>query len=79
LGIQADDPRIDSRSALCISRFSTASQAAPSVPSSSTTTRRTTDTHLAHEFGMALHDGFGGAVNFSYESDHEMLRVHWAR
>lgn len=39
----------------------------------------TTDTHLAHEFGIALHDNFGGAVNFSYESDHEMLRVYWAR
>ena len=40
---------------------------------------RTTDTHLAHEFGTALHDDYGGAVNFRYESDNEMLRVHWAR
>lgn len=39
----------------------------------------TTDTDLAQEFGTALRDDYGGAVNFSYESDHELLRVHWAR
>jgi len=39
----------------------------------------TTDTHLAREIGTALHESYGGALNFSYESDHEMVRVHWAR
>jgi hypothetical protein len=39
----------------------------------------TTDTHLARQIGAELRDTYGGTVNFSYESDQEMLRVYWAR
>ena len=39
----------------------------------------TTDTHLAREIGGALHDEYGGNVNYSFSNAHELLRVHWNR
>lgn len=39
----------------------------------------TTDTHLAREIGDALHDAYGGMVNYSFADSQDMLRVHWCR
>ena len=40
---------------------------------------RTTDTHLAREIGGALHEAYGGKVNYSYADGQELLRVYWKR
>ena len=37
----------------------------------------TTDTHLARDIGGALHDAYGGDVNYTFADAKEMLRVHW--
>jgi NMD protein affecting ribosome stability and mRNA decay len=39
----------------------------------------TTDTHLAREIGGALHDNYGGEVNFRYADGQDLLLVHWKR
>jgi len=39
----------------------------------------TTDTHLAREIGGALHDAYGGNVNYSFADARDLLRVYWHR
>lgn len=39
----------------------------------------TTDIHLARDLGEALHHACGGELEFHYNEDQKLLRVHWQR
>ncbi|HUW51264.1 MAG TPA: BCAM0308 family protein [Sulfuricella sp.] len=39
----------------------------------------TTGTHLARGIGEALHHAYQGELEFHYNPDENLLRVHWAR
>ena len=39
----------------------------------------TTDTHLARRIGEALHDAYKGELEFHYNKEENLLRVHWTR
>jgi len=39
----------------------------------------TTDTHLARRIGEALHDAYKGELEFHYNKEQNLLRVHWTR
>jgi NMD protein affecting ribosome stability and mRNA decay len=39
----------------------------------------TTDTHLARDIGEALHSAYKGALEYHYNKEENLLRVHWAR
>jgi NMD protein affecting ribosome stability and mRNA decay len=39
----------------------------------------TTDTHLARDIGEALHSAYKGELEYHYNKEENLLRVHWAR
>jgi hypothetical protein len=39
----------------------------------------TTDIHLAHGIGEALHHAYQGELEFHYNSDQNLMRVNWSR
>lgn len=39
----------------------------------------TTDVHLAHGIGEALHHAYKGELDSRYNPDEKLLRVHWSR
>jgi NMD protein affecting ribosome stability and mRNA decay len=39
----------------------------------------TTDTHLARDIGEALHSAYKGELEYHYNREENLLRVHWAR
>ena len=39
----------------------------------------TTDTHLAREIGEALYAAYKGDIQYQYNREDNLLRVHWAR
>ena len=39
----------------------------------------TTDIHLAHGIGEALHRAYKGTLDSHYNRDEKLLRVHWSR
>ena len=39
----------------------------------------TTGIHLARAIGDAMHDGYKGKLEFHYNKEENLLRVHWAR
>ena len=39
----------------------------------------TTDIHLARDIGEALHHAYHGELEFHYNEDDNLLRVHWTR
>ena len=39
----------------------------------------TTDTHLARDIGEALHSAYRGELEYHYNKEENLLRVHWAR
>lgn len=39
----------------------------------------TTDLHLARDLGEALHHAHKGELDFHYNEDEQLLRVHWRR
>ena len=39
----------------------------------------TTDIHLARGIGEAIHDAYQGDLDFHYNQDENLLRVHWSR
>ncbi len=39
----------------------------------------TTDIHLARGIGEAIHDAYQGDLEFHYNPDEYLLRVHWSR
>jgi len=39
----------------------------------------TTDTHLARNIGEAVHAAYKGTLEYHYNKDENMLRVHWSR
>ena len=43
------------------------------------TTLATTDMHLAHGLGEALHRAFKGDLSARYERGQTLMRVHWTR
>ena len=39
----------------------------------------TTDTHLARDIGEAVHSAYKGNLEYHYNKEQNLLRVHWAR
>ena len=39
----------------------------------------TTDTHLARNIGEAVHSAYKGELEYHYNKEQDLLRVHWAR
>jgi len=39
----------------------------------------TTDTHLARNIGEAVHSAYKGVLEYHYNKEQNLLRVHWAR
>jgi NMD protein affecting ribosome stability and mRNA decay len=39
----------------------------------------TTDTHLARDIGEAMHAAYKGELQYHYNKEENLLRVHWAR
>jgi NMD protein affecting ribosome stability and mRNA decay len=39
----------------------------------------TTDMHLARDIGEAVHDAYKGELQYRYNKEENLLRVHWAR
>lgn len=39
----------------------------------------TTDTHLARDIGEAVHAAYKGDLEYHYNKEENLLRVHWAR
>ena len=39
----------------------------------------TTDAHLARGIGKAVHHAYQGELEFQYQPDEHLLRVHWER
>ena len=39
----------------------------------------TTDTHLARNIGEAVHSAYKGELEYHYNKEQNLLRVHWAR
>lgn len=39
----------------------------------------TTDTHLARDIGEAVHDAYKGELEYHYNKEENLLRVHWMR
>lgn len=39
----------------------------------------TTDTHLARDIGEAVHSAYKGDLEYHYNKEQNLLRVHWAR
>ncbi len=39
----------------------------------------TTDTHLARDIGEAVHSAYKGELEYHYNKEENLLRVHWAR
>jgi NMD protein affecting ribosome stability and mRNA decay len=39
----------------------------------------TTDTHLARDIGEAVHAAYKGELEYHYNKEENLLRVHWAR
>ena len=39
----------------------------------------TTDIHLARDLGEALHHAYQGSLEFHYNDEQQLLRVHWER
>ena len=39
----------------------------------------TTDTHLARDIGEAVHEAYKGDLQYHYNKEENLLRVHWAR
>ena len=39
----------------------------------------TTDTHLARDIGEAVHSAYKGDLEYHYNMEQNLLRVHWAR
>lgn len=39
----------------------------------------TTDTHLARDIGEAVHSAYRGDLEYHYNKEENLLRVHWAR
>ena len=39
----------------------------------------TTDTHLARDIGEAVHAAYKGSLEYHYNKEENLLRVHWRR
>ncbi len=39
----------------------------------------TTDTHLARDIGEAVHSAYKGRLEYHYNKEENLLRVHWSR
>ena len=39
----------------------------------------TTDTHLARDIGEAMHSAYKGRLEYHYNKEENLLRVHWSR
>ena len=49
------------------------------IPGKDGLTVTTTDPHLARALGQAVHDAYRGKLEFHYNPEQNLLRVHWDR